>query len=156
MASQFRTNVGESLATVEKHNTPLDEATTPSLDALQAYSEGWRVMRVHGEAAGAPFFKHAIEIDPKFAIAYAWLGVIHSSIGEPGLAAQYASKAYELRDRANDRERFMITAYYDGRVTGNMECLSGFPDSLERRRSRRSHPEAGKSRVRKAAIKRDG
>ncbi len=121
MAGNFRTNIGESLATVEKHNTPLDEATTPSLDALKAYSEGWKVMRVQGEAAGAPFFKHAIEIDPKFAIAYAWLGVIHSSIGEPELAAAYERKAYDLRDRANDRERFMITAYYDGRVTGNME-----------------------------------
>ena len=121
MAGKFRTNAGEPLATVEKHNTPLAEATTPSLDALKAYSEGWKMASTQGEAAAVPFFKRAVEIDPKFAIAYAVLGVMYGSTGESDLAAEYTSKAYELRDRANDSERFLITAYYDGRTTGNQE-----------------------------------
>lgn len=74
-----------------------------------------------GEAAAVPFFKRAVEIDPKFAVAYAVLGVMYGSTGESDLAAEYTRKAYELRDRANDSERFLITAYYDGRTTGNQE-----------------------------------
>ena len=121
MAGKFRTQAGESLATVEKHNTPLAEATTSSLDALKAYSEGWKVSHTIGEAASVPFFKRAIEVDPNFAAAYAALGLMYGSSGEPDLAAEYTTKAYELRDHANDNERFFITAYYDGRVTGNQE-----------------------------------
>jgi tetratricopeptide (TPR) repeat protein len=121
IARKFRTSVGESLATVEKHNTPLDEATTTSLEALKAYSAGWKVARTEGEGAAIPLFKRAVEIDPGFAIAHAALGVMYGSTGESDLAAEYATKAYELRDRANDNERFFIAAYYDGRVTGNQE-----------------------------------
>ena len=121
MAGKFRSSVGESLSTVETHNTPLEEATTPSLEALKAYSAGWKVNRTEGEGAAIPLFKRAVEIDPGFAIAYAALGVMYGSTGEPDLAAEYTTKAYELRGRANDNERFFITAYYDGRVTGNQE-----------------------------------
>ena len=121
MATKFRTRLGESLSSVEKHNTPLAEATTPSLEALQAYSTGWKVVSSNGHDAAVPFFKRAVEIDPKFAMAYATLGIMYSTTGESALAAESASKAYELRDRASDREKFFITAYYDGRVTGNQE-----------------------------------
>ena len=121
IATKFRNRVGESLTSVGQHDTPLAEATTSSLEALKAYSEGWKVLKTQGEAAAAPFFQRAVDIDSKFAIAYAVLGVMHSTIGDPSLAAEYASKAYELRQRTNDREKFFITAYYDGRVTGNME-----------------------------------
>ena len=121
IAAKFRSSVGESLATVEKHNTQLVEATTPSLDALKAYSAGWKVKNTDGEGAAVPFFKRAIEIDPNFAIAYAALGLMYGSTSESDLAAEYTTKAYELRDHANDSERFFITAYYDGRVTGNQE-----------------------------------
>jgi eukaryotic-like serine/threonine-protein kinase len=79
------------------------------------------VVFTEGGAASVPFFKRAVEIDPKFAIAYAVLGVMYGSSGEPDLAADYTTEAYELRDHANDNERFFITAYYDGRVTGNQE-----------------------------------
>ena len=120
-ASRFRTRVGESLATVEKHNTPLAEATTPSLEALQAYSMGWKAFSVTGEAAAMPFFKRAIEIDPKFAMAYAALGLMYGGTGESALSADSTGKAYELRDRASDNERFFIDASYEGRVTGNLE-----------------------------------
>ena len=121
IASKFRTRVGESLATVEKHDTPLAEATTPSLEALKAYSMGWKVAASQGEDAAVPFFKHAVEIDPRFANAYASLGLMYGSMGETEVGTENTRKAYELRDRASDKERFFITAYYDGRATGNQE-----------------------------------
>jgi eukaryotic-like serine/threonine-protein kinase len=121
IASKFRTQVGESLTTVEKYDTPLAEATTPSLEALKSYSRGLKVEASTGTADAIPFFKRAIEIDPKFAIAHAALGLMYGDRGESDLAAESTSKAYELRDRASDNERFFITAYYDGRATGNQE-----------------------------------
>jgi len=121
IASRFRTRVGESLVTVEKHDTSLAEATTPSLEALKAYSMGWKVVASPGGEAAIPFFKRAVEIDPKFAIAYASLGLMYGSSGETDLGTENTRKAYELRDRASDNEKFFITAYYDGRATGNQE-----------------------------------
>ena len=121
IASKFRTRVGESLVTVEKHDTPLAEATTPSLEALKAYSMGWKVVASQAGDAAVPFFKHAVEIDPQFAAAYASLGLMYGSMGETEVGTENARKAYELRDRASDKERFFITAYYDGRATGNQK-----------------------------------
>jgi serine/threonine protein kinase/tetratricopeptide (TPR) repeat protein len=121
MASKFRTRVGESLATVQQHDVPLEEATTSSLQALQAYSMGWQRNASAGADAGLPFFKRAVEIDPKFAMGYAALGLYYGTTGESDLAAENTRKAYELRDRASDKEKFFITAYYDGRATGNQE-----------------------------------
>ena len=121
MASKFRTQVGESLATVQKHDTPLEEATTSSLEALQAYSMGWQRNASAGVEAGLPFFKRAVEIDPKFAMGYAALGLYYGASGESDLATENIRNAFELRDRASDKERFFITAYYDGRGTGNQE-----------------------------------
>ena len=121
MASKFRARVGESLATVQQHDVPLEEASTSSLQALQAYSMGWERNATAGGDAGLPFFKRAVEIDPKFAMGYAALGLFYGSTGESNLATENIRKAYELRDRANDREKFFITAYYDGRGTGNQE-----------------------------------
>jgi DNA-binding winged helix-turn-helix (wHTH) protein/tetratricopeptide (TPR) repeat protein len=121
MAAKFRVRLGESLSTVEEHNIPLVEATTPSLEALKAYSSGWKVLASSGESAALPFFRHAVEIDSHFAMAYAALGLMYGSIGESALAAENTSKAYALRNRISDKERFFISAYYDGRVTGNQE-----------------------------------
>ena len=122
IASKFRTRVGESLATVKRHDTPLAEATTPSLEALKAYSAAEKASLSTGAAAAAlPLFKRAIEIDPKFAIAHAYLGLLYGTIGEFALSAESTSKAYQLRDRASDREKFFITASYDVQVTGNLE-----------------------------------
>ena len=121
IASKFRTRVGESLVTVEKHDTPLADATTPSLEALKAYSMAWKVSASHDTAAAVPFFKHAVEIDPKFAIAYASLGLFFGSMGETEAGTENIRRAYELRDRASDNEKFFITAYYDGRATGNQK-----------------------------------
>jgi serine/threonine protein kinase/tetratricopeptide (TPR) repeat protein len=121
IASRFRTRVGESLTTVEKYDTPLAEATTPSLEALKAYSAGWKVFSSTGHDAALPFFKRAIELDPKFAMAHASLGRMYSGIEEPTLSAESITRAYQLRDRASDREKFFITANYDLQVTGNLE-----------------------------------
>ena len=121
VAKRFRTRVGESLATLEKHDTPLVEATTPSLEALKAYSMGMKINASQGEAAAVPLFKRAIELDPQFALAHAALGVMYGSIGETDLAAAETARAYALRDRASDNEKFFITAYYEGRTTGNQE-----------------------------------
>jgi len=121
IASKFRIRVGESLATVEKYNTPLEEATTPSLEALKAYSLALKVAYSTGFASGLPLLKRAVEIDPKFAKAYAHLGIFYGNIGEFALSTESISKAYRLRDRAGDREKFFITANYDLNVTGNLE-----------------------------------
>jgi eukaryotic-like serine/threonine-protein kinase len=121
MASKFRTRVGESLATVQQHDVPLEEATTSSLEALQAYSMGWKTNVSGGVEAGLPFMKRAVEIDPKFAMGYAALALYSGASGESNLATDNIRKAYELRDRASDREKFFITAYYHGRGTGNQE-----------------------------------
>ncbi len=121
MASKFRARVGESLATVQQHDVPLEEATTSSLEALQAYSMGWKTNASAGVEAGLPFFKRAVEIDPKFAMGYAALALYAGASGESDLATESIRKAYDLRERASDKERFFITAYYHGRGTGNQE-----------------------------------
>jgi DNA-binding winged helix-turn-helix (wHTH) protein/tetratricopeptide (TPR) repeat protein len=121
IASRFRTRVGESLSTVKSHDTPLAEATTPSLEALKSYSAGWQASFSSGSAAAVPFLKRAIEIDPNFASAYAALGRMYGDIGESALSAVNTSRAYQLRDRASDQERFFISLTYDLQVTGNLE-----------------------------------
>jgi eukaryotic-like serine/threonine-protein kinase len=121
VATKLRVRVGESLTTVEKYDTPLAEATTPSLEALRAYTAGINVNSPMGSAAAVPFFKHAIEIDPKFAMAYAALGRMYGDIGENALSAESTTRAYELRDRTSENEKFFISASYDLQVTGNLE-----------------------------------
>jgi len=122
IASQLRSRLGESLSSVEKYSTPLDEATTPSLEALKAYSAGVKVGFTNGFAAGIPLIKRATEIDPNFAMAHAHLGLWYSSVGESELARESTARAYEFRDHASDRERFFITAMYQRDVTGNLEA----------------------------------
>jgi eukaryotic-like serine/threonine-protein kinase len=114
---KFRTRIGESLATIEEHSKPLEEATTPSLEALKAYTVAMKV----DSTAGIPLFRHAIEIDPQFAMAYANLGLAYSDIGESVLSAENTRKAWELRDRVSDQERFFIDFTYQRQVTGNLE-----------------------------------
>ena len=121
-ASDIRNKLGESLSTVKKFDTPLAQATTPSIEALQAFSlglENW--VRKSDAAAAVPFFKRAIRLDPHFASAYAGLSVSYSGLGEDTLAAENASKAYELRERVSKRERFSIETLYYINVTGDLE-----------------------------------
>ncbi len=120
-AAKLREKLGESLASVTKYNQPLDEATTASLEALKQYSEGVRVQRERGDAASIPYAKRAIELDPDFAIAYASLGASYTNLNQPNLAKENLQKAYELRDRVTQRERFPIEAFYFNFVTGEID-----------------------------------
>jgi eukaryotic-like serine/threonine-protein kinase len=121
-AASLRRKLGESLSTVEKLDRPLEHATTPSLEALQAYSLGRKTLvGKGGVAAAAPFFQRAIRLDPNFAMAYASLGTSYMNLGEMNLAAQNIRKAYELRDRVSERERFYIESHYYYAVTGDLE-----------------------------------
>jgi tetratricopeptide (TPR) repeat protein len=117
----LRNKLGESLSTVQKFDTPLEQATTPSLEALKAFSLGIRTIGTKGSDAAIPFFKRAIELDPNFAVAYAYLGVMENDLLESGLAAEYHRKAYELRERSSEAEKYWITAGYHKAVTGNIE-----------------------------------
>ena len=121
MANGFRVRAGEPVAALAKHDTPLAEATTPSLEALKAYSLGWKVVALQGDEPAIPFFQRAVEIDPNFAMAYASLGLMYGSSGASELGTENITRAYELRDRASDKERFFINSYYFGRATGNQE-----------------------------------
>jgi serine/threonine protein kinase/tetratricopeptide (TPR) repeat protein len=118
---KFRTRVGESLATVQQHSTPLEEATTPSLEALKAYSTGLKLTYSLEYAMAIPFFQRAVQIDNKFAMAYSFLGFSYGGIGDSVLSAESTTRAWQLRDRASDRERFFIDFTYHRQVTGNLE-----------------------------------
>lgn len=121
IAGKFRTRLGESLASVKKHDTSLADATTPSLEALKAFSAALRAQYASGSAAAIPLFQKAVEIDPDFAIAYAWLGRSYGDVGEFALSAQSTTKAYALRARTSQPEKFFIEASYDLQVSGNLE-----------------------------------
>ena len=120
IAVQMRTRLGESLATIQEHSTPLEQATTPSLEALKAYSAGRSALFAHGGPAAIPHLQRAIAIDPQFAMAYGDLSIVYWNLGQTDLSADYTRKAYELRDRVSDRERLWILFLYDRQVTGNL------------------------------------
>ncbi len=120
-ASEIRNKLGESLSTVQKFDTPLEQATTPSLEALKAFSSGFQVHNTVGDAAAVPFYKQAIELDPNFALAYAWLGLAFNTMGELSMDVECTRKAYGLRDRTSEPEKYFITARFQKVVTGNME-----------------------------------
>src|SRR5260221_703889 len=110
--SSLRSKLGESLASVKKFDKSLDEATTSSLDALKAYTEGSAVRTRGNEAASVPLFKHAIELDPNFASAHAILGTAYSNLGQVDLYEKYLKQAFDLKDRASERERLYIAGHY--------------------------------------------
>ena len=121
-ATKLRQKLGESLSTVQKFDSPLEQATTPSLEALQAYSLGWKTQWVRGDSAAAvPFFQRAIQLDPNFAMAYASLGTSYWVVAETSLGAENMKKAYALRERVSIREKFYIESHYHDFVTGDME-----------------------------------
>src|SRR5262249_35218933 len=135
MSRKFRTRAGESLATVEKHSMPLSEATTPSFEALKAYSTAIKLTLSSGNyERSIPLFRHAIEIDPNFAMAYAYLGFGYGS-SEPALSAEYTTKAWLLRDRVTDRERFYIDFLYDRRFGKGVQNARVVESDLSQARS---------------------
>ncbi len=119
-AKELRRKLGESLATVEKFDVPV-EATTPSLEALKAFSMGGRTAIRTGDTEAIPFYKRAIELDPNFALAYAALSLSYFNLNQGDLAAENATRAYELRDRVSENERYRIATTYYHTVTGELE-----------------------------------
>jgi tetratricopeptide (TPR) repeat protein len=121
MATQVRQRLGESVVTIEKYSRPLQEATTASLDAWKAFTIATQVFASSGRARALPQFERAIAIDPDFAVAHAKLGIYYSTEGASAKSRQSTTKAYQLRHRASDAERFFIEMAYDRQVTGNMD-----------------------------------
>jgi len=113
MASRFRHGVGESSTTRQMHDKPLEEATTSSLDALRAYSLGVRATLSGSFVMGATFLRRAIELDPEFALAHAQVTLVYADSGQSERAFESARRAYELRDRVSDREKFFISVMFD-------------------------------------------
>jgi eukaryotic-like serine/threonine-protein kinase len=119
--TKLRKRLGESLATIQKFDAPISEATTPSLEALKVLSLGRKAQQEKGVSAGIPYFKHAIDLDPSFASAYAALGNTYFNLQEPALASANLTKAFELRDRVSEREKYWFSSYYYHLVTGDLE-----------------------------------
>ncbi len=120
-AVSLRSKLGESLSSVQQYATPLEEATTPSLEALQAYSLGRKAKYTKDDKAVLPFYKRAVELDPKFAMPYAAMSGAYGNLGDVARSAENALKAYELREKVSERERFYIEGYYYMNVTGELE-----------------------------------
>jgi eukaryotic-like serine/threonine-protein kinase len=119
--SKLRGELGESLASVQKLDAPLEQATTASLEALQAYSLGEKAYREKNAAAALPYHQRAIQLDPRFALGHGAVGMDYISLGEQERAREYFTKAFELQERASERERWKITASYYSYVTGELE-----------------------------------
>src|SRR5215469_13175960 len=120
-ASRLRKKLGESLGSVQKFDVPLDQATTDSLEALKALTLGNKTWREKGDNDSIPFFRRAIEFDSNFALAYLYMGTNYFNLNQTSLGAHYYKKAFELRDRVTEREKFIITTIYYDNVTGDLE-----------------------------------
>src|SRR5271170_1996713 len=122
-ATKIRVKLGESLASVQKYDAPAENVTTSSLEALQAYSLGYKAVDVNVDSAAAiPFFQRAIGLDPNFTMAYARLGMMYFNLGEPGRGAEIIRKAFELRGRTSEREKLLISSSYELFGSGNLEA----------------------------------
>jgi serine/threonine protein kinase len=119
--SKLRGELGESLATVKKFDVPLAQATTSSLEALKAYSLGFKAYSDKGIPAARPYLQRAIQLDPNFALAYAAMGRDYVSLGEPGRANEYLTRAFKLREHASEREKLIIDSNYYSDVTGELD-----------------------------------
>ena len=120
-AVSLRSRLGESLSSVQKYATPLEEATTPSLEALKVYSVGVKTDAAKGDTASLPFFKRAVDLDPNFAMAYERMAIAYFDLNEIGRAAEHGRKAYALREKVSERERLGIDSIYYNFVTGELE-----------------------------------
>jgi tetratricopeptide (TPR) repeat protein len=121
IAKRMRTTLGESLPSIQRFDVSIDQATTPSLAALKAYTLGLAERRRGRELESVAFFNQAIELDRQFASAYATLSTVYGSLGEWRQSEEYATRAYALRDRVSERERMFITYQYHDRVTGDID-----------------------------------
>jgi eukaryotic-like serine/threonine-protein kinase len=119
-ASQVRRKIGESLSSLEKYDFPVD-TTTQSLEALKAFSMGQKALRDTGEGEAIPFLQQAIQLDPDFALAYAVLGRAYENVGEDAAAIANFTRAFQLRDRLSEREKYHLTTLYHETVTGDLD-----------------------------------
>ncbi len=120
-ASNLRHSLGESLVTVQKFDVPLEQATTPSIEALKEYTLQYKAMRERGAPAALPHGLRAIELDPNFALAYWAIASNYIDIAKPALAREYYKKAFDLRERTSEREKLLIAGYYYLNVTGELD-----------------------------------
>jgi eukaryotic-like serine/threonine-protein kinase len=120
-ASKLRLKLGESRASLETYDVPLEQATTSSLEALKAYSLARKTLHTKGDVAALLYLQRAIELDPGFAMAYSTTGLVYSDLGEPGRAIEFYTKAFELREHTSEREKLAITANYYESVTGELD-----------------------------------
>ncbi len=131
-ASKLRTELGESLATVQRFDVPLAQATTSSLEALKAYSLGQKAIVEKDPAAALPYNQHAIELDPNFAMGYVAVGIDYFSLNQPGRAGEYYTRAFQLRDHVSEREKVAISAWYYLNVTGQLDkAAQTFQEEIE-------------------------
>jgi eukaryotic-like serine/threonine-protein kinase len=142
IATQLRTKIGEAKSTIRDLDTPLAEATTSSLDALRAFSQGIRVFNAKGSAAAIPLFQQATELDPAFATAHVWLGRMYADLGRETSSIESTERAHTLRGRASDRERFLIDVSYDLLVTGDLEKAKATCDAWGQMYPRDVYPRA--------------
>ena len=117
----LRNKLGESLASIQKYDVPLEQATTPSFQALQAYSDALSVRRLRGENDALPLLRRAVTLDTNFAMAHAVLATVYSNLDDNAMAAEHAELAYVLRQRVTERERFYVDSSYYNMVTGELE-----------------------------------
>jgi serine/threonine protein kinase/tetratricopeptide (TPR) repeat protein len=120
-ASELRSKLGESSASLRRFDAPLEQVTTPSLEALHALSLANQAIMDEDFTSAASSLQRALSLDPNFAVAYSALGAVYTGMGDETLSIENSRKGYELRGRASDRERFSIESYYDAVVTGNLE-----------------------------------
>jgi eukaryotic-like serine/threonine-protein kinase len=120
-ATDLRGKLGESLASIQKFATPIEEATTSSLEALKAYSMGRREVYERGDAAALPYYQRAVELDPNFPLAYRSMAICYSNLGQGTRASESARRAFDLRQRVSERERYLIDGFYYLLVTGEIE-----------------------------------
>ncbi len=120
-AKKLRERLGESRSSIQKFGTPIEQATTPSLEALQAYSLGYRKLLDGDDLAAVSFYRTAISLDPNFAMAYARLATSYSNLWELNLAKENTKRAYDLREKVSEREKFYIESHYHMFVTGSVE-----------------------------------
>ncbi len=120
ISANIRKQLGESLSSIQKYDTPLEQASTSSLEALQAYSRGRKIALSGDNATAVPYYQQAIQLDPNFAMAYAALGTVYENLGELNLAAENTTKAYELRDRVTEKEKVYVDSHYDQFVLGDL------------------------------------
>ena len=130
--SKLRSQLGESLGTVQRFDVPLEQATTSSLDALKAYSLGQKADHEKGPGAALPYHQRAIQLDPNFAMGYMAVGGEYFSLAEPGRASEYLTKAFQLRDHASEREKLALAANYYLNVTGELDkAAQNYQEEIE-------------------------